>query len=559
MTKRQALHRLSLKSAAGAVALVCLAGSAVGQVAGSGWIVDPRSGCATSNPFPKDGESIAWFGGCRDGKLDGPGLLIWYRSGFEAERDEGFFQGGELDGPATITFADGNSVRGDYRMGERHGEFLVHQRDGTALYRLYDLGRLAAERPATGEDAVRLQSRATAAVAPIAPTPVPAAPPRAQAAAPPAMAEPEPRPMAAAPIEPLRPQPAPPPLASLTPPPPPPPLPAPTRPSTSAAFGSAARSDVEIDLGVLASLRAPSAASSSRSTAPVKLRPPRAAAPTAATRRAPVQAAVRPAVFVDASVIDGLGAVRAVAAARPAATRANFVQQSAALVPDWYLPAGQTFAAADYTPAAAPISAVTPEILFAEGYRHERDGRMSQAEALYDTVYRLYAETPMAVLAGERLAWVRQQTTGLPMPQQTMLAAAGSASIGQSTTPIGRSTAPIPPATTPMSPATATFAPPQPSAPPVQSAQIPVAAVVRSRVGAYLCTVDGLYSNSSRWCGVVRREYDRYFEVEVSKVTIKTPLAVGFNSSACTGNKFIGYFSFGERVWVPQNCMAETL
>ena len=64
------------------------------------WIVDPSTGCGTTSLFAEEDESIRWYGACREGKLDGPGVLIWYQGGIESERDEGSFRDGELEGQA---------------------------------------------------------------------------------------------------------------------------------------------------------------------------------------------------------------------------------------------------------------------------------------------------------------------------------------------------------------------------------------------------------------------------------------------------------------------------
>ncbi|MCW5730870.1 MAG: hypothetical protein KIT20_08945 [Alphaproteobacteria bacterium] len=109
-------------------------------------IVDPETQCATSNPFPVDGETIRWNGACRDGLLEGPGVLTWFRNGRVHERDEGTFRRGELHGDATITFADGSTIFGNYTDGRRNGEFVIVRADNSYVRAVYQMDRLVSER-----------------------------------------------------------------------------------------------------------------------------------------------------------------------------------------------------------------------------------------------------------------------------------------------------------------------------------------------------------------------------------------------------------------------------
>ena len=167
-----------------ALAALLLAGAARADM-----IFDPESGCATSNPFPRPGESVRWSGGCRDGLLDGPGTLIWLDDGVEYERDEGVFRAGELHGEALITFAAGGRIQGRYRNGARDGEFVVERPDGTIVRATYEKGLFISEQPMSADEAaawragrpLAISSPAIAAAPPIAAPPV-AAPPPAQIA-----------------------------------------------------------------------------------------------------------------------------------------------------------------------------------------------------------------------------------------------------------------------------------------------------------------------------------------------------------------------------------------
>jgi len=182
-----------LPAALAALAMLLATASADGQGAGrkpAKLIVDPASGCGTSNPFPRRNETIRWTGGCRDGLLDGPGVLRWYENGIEYERDEGSFLAGELDGPATVTFPGGNTIHGRYDRGVRDGPFTVVQPDGRLIRATYQNGQFVSEREMSAEEAAAFRT-GVALAAPVAPAPPPAVPlPPAAAAAPAAPAAP---------------------------------------------------------------------------------------------------------------------------------------------------------------------------------------------------------------------------------------------------------------------------------------------------------------------------------------------------------------------------------
>ncbi len=75
--------------------------------------------------------------------------------------------------------------------------------------------------------------------------------------------------------------------------------------------------------------------------------------------------------------------------------------------------------------------------------------------------------------------------------------------------------------------------------------------------GDFACTVNGLYPNQARWCGVVRQMRYPYFLVEVSDVQLKSWFALWFNASTCTGDRMLTWFSQGDQIWVPRTCLAE--
>jgi hypothetical protein len=75
--------------------------------------------------------------------------------------------------------------------------------------------------------------------------------------------------------------------------------------------------------------------------------------------------------------------------------------------------------------------------------------------------------------------------------------------------------------------------------------------------GDYACTVEGLYPNKARWCGVVRQMRSPYFLIEVTELHLNTWAALWFSRSTCTGDRTLTWFSQGSQVWVPRGCLAE--
>lgn len=104
-------------------------------------MVDPASQCGTTSPFATGTETISWSGACRDGRLHGAGVLVWFRDGELTERDEGTFVNGELHGAAVISYPDETTIQGHYRGGVRHGEFMLVLPDQTYVCSVYVDGR----------------------------------------------------------------------------------------------------------------------------------------------------------------------------------------------------------------------------------------------------------------------------------------------------------------------------------------------------------------------------------------------------------------------------------
>jgi hypothetical protein len=165
-----------VRALAGALAVIMAAAPGWATL----WVKDPQSGCATTNPFPNPNESIRWFGNCRDGKLDGRGTLVWYRDGVETERNEGSFKEGELDGYAVTKYPEGYVVHGQYRRGQRHGQFMTI-RGGDYIRATYYNGGLVSQSRLTAEEAADWNRRGGPRL--IADAPPPAEPPKVAAPA----------------------------------------------------------------------------------------------------------------------------------------------------------------------------------------------------------------------------------------------------------------------------------------------------------------------------------------------------------------------------------------
>jgi hypothetical protein len=93
------------------------------------WQTDPKSGCTVWDPLPVPGETIAWTGGCRDGKASGSGVLEIFRTGALVERNEGAFVDGRQTGPGVRQNPSGRYA-GTFRDGLFDGEGVFAAPDG---------------------------------------------------------------------------------------------------------------------------------------------------------------------------------------------------------------------------------------------------------------------------------------------------------------------------------------------------------------------------------------------------------------------------------------------
>ncbi len=170
--------QLALRLAGVCLFLLPATGQAQQAPVPAGMIADPQSGCATTNPIPRVGESIRWTGGCSNGLLSGPGTLLWLRDGRARERNEGTFVDGEMDGQASTQFSDGTLVIGQYRRGVRNGEFVIRRPNGNNIRAVYADGQLISERRLSDSEIRDFRERP--ADQPVAALPAPAATPQPQ-------------------------------------------------------------------------------------------------------------------------------------------------------------------------------------------------------------------------------------------------------------------------------------------------------------------------------------------------------------------------------------------
>ena len=155
-----------------------------------------------------------------------------------------------------------------------------------------------------------------------------------------------------------------------------------------------------------------------------------------------------------------------------------------------------------FGPQRAALTAPTPtsdaEAVFAEAYRLEQRAAFGEAAQYYNLVIDRFPASPLVGIARERVARL-----------------AGQGAVAAAETPA--------------------LAP-----------------------GDYACTVEGLYPNKARWCGVVRQMRNPYFLVEVTDLHLNSWAAVWFSRSTCTGDRLLTWFSQGNQIWVPATCLAET-
>lgn len=73
------------------------------------------------NPYPEEGEKIAWTGDCKDGVAHGAGTLQWTLDGTAINKDVGQAANGKWHGRVVSYLPDGIRYEGDFSFGRRVG------------------------------------------------------------------------------------------------------------------------------------------------------------------------------------------------------------------------------------------------------------------------------------------------------------------------------------------------------------------------------------------------------------------------------------------------------
>ncbi len=121
---------------AGLIALL-LAAPAVCFAQTPGFTSDPKSGCRVYNADPGPGETIVWYGDCRDGLAQGKGVLQWYEGGMSADRYEGDYQGGRAEGHGLYISLTGDRYEGGFHTDQKNGAGVDSYANGDRFDGLY--------------------------------------------------------------------------------------------------------------------------------------------------------------------------------------------------------------------------------------------------------------------------------------------------------------------------------------------------------------------------------------------------------------------------------------
>jgi hypothetical protein len=114
------MKRALLRALALAIACACL--SPTGARAGEWAVADEK--CKVWNPNPSPGETASWIGACKNGFVEGAGVLEWRRSGKTYERDEGQWRGGRQIDQGSQTWP-GGQFKGQLADSMPHGQGVL--------------------------------------------------------------------------------------------------------------------------------------------------------------------------------------------------------------------------------------------------------------------------------------------------------------------------------------------------------------------------------------------------------------------------------------------------
>jgi hypothetical protein len=90
-----------------------------------------QNGCRVINPAPRAEETVTWTGKCRDGYVDGKGVLQWFQSGIADEKYEGEMSRGFAEGTGNQTQTDGGRYEGEWKASRQEGEGTYFAPDGS--------------------------------------------------------------------------------------------------------------------------------------------------------------------------------------------------------------------------------------------------------------------------------------------------------------------------------------------------------------------------------------------------------------------------------------------
>ena len=112
--------------------LVLLATCLTSAFAAGNWVAEHKSGCKLWDPEPVAGFHFSWTGGCKDGLLDGTGVLQWYDAAGKADdKYEGSYVKGYMQGKGIYTFAEGMRYEGDFVNNMRSGKAVITWPNGS--------------------------------------------------------------------------------------------------------------------------------------------------------------------------------------------------------------------------------------------------------------------------------------------------------------------------------------------------------------------------------------------------------------------------------------------
>jgi len=86
------------------------------------WILVGKGGCVVWNASPRPGDSASWTGVCVAGPVNGAGTLQWFQEGRPADRFEGEFRDGLMEGRGTYVWAGGDRYVGQFHTNLRNGQ-----------------------------------------------------------------------------------------------------------------------------------------------------------------------------------------------------------------------------------------------------------------------------------------------------------------------------------------------------------------------------------------------------------------------------------------------------